>query len=173
MPMINKAGKALPHAYDEAGSMTIKLNTACRACPSQELTDTVNVYAFPVVDLRQEQSLCLRGQPLLLTNSREEAAQKLLWSTGDTTISIYVKHPGEYSLTVSNIWGCATTETVTVLGIQRCSNVFNQRSYIFIIVHNSFSCTVVKRPSLNTHDQLPEVVAGVLIRVTAPLPIIS
>ncbi len=44
-----------------------------------------------------------------------EARQQFLWSNGDTTESITIKHPGQYELTISNQpLGCSSSATIAV-----------------------------------------------------------
>ncbi|WP_350287972.1 SdrD B-like domain-containing protein, partial [uncultured Croceitalea sp.] len=49
------------------------------------------------------------------TTGCAQSPNEFLWSTGETSKSIQVSEPGEYSVTVSN-GDCVTTDTVTVTG---------------------------------------------------------
>lgn len=104
------------HAYDKDGVMPVTLSAQFRACPDTSFTDTVYVYAMPKVYLGPDTVLCLHGAAILLQNLQEQPANAYqLWSTGDTTASIRVLHPGVYNLTVRAApLGCSTTETITV-----------------------------------------------------------
>lgn len=105
------------HAYDSAGTIPVQLTTEFRACPNTAFTDTVYVYAPPLVYLGPDTGMCLGGEPVFLKNLRPEPATiyRYLWNSGDTTASLKVVHPGIYSLTVSNEpLGCSTTETVEI-----------------------------------------------------------
>ncbi len=93
------------------------LSSHFRACPDTSFSDTVYVYAPPKVYLGPDSVLCLHGNALRLQNllERPAAAYQQLWSTGDTTESIRVLHPGVYRLTVqTEPLGCSTTEAITV-----------------------------------------------------------
>lgn len=105
------------HAYDSDGTMWISLNAQFRACPDISHRDSIIVYPLPLVDLGQDDTLCLDGAPLILTNLAPPAVEpcRLRWSTGDTTTSLKVVHPGTYHLQVTAILsGCTGTENITV-----------------------------------------------------------
>lgn len=105
------------HAYDVAGHLPVILSAQFRACPGTSFTDTVYVYDFPKVYLGPDNGLCLNGLPITLQNLAPPPGVSFhnLWSTGDTTTSISIVHPGIYNLTVSNEpLGCSTTESVTI-----------------------------------------------------------
>lgn len=107
----------IDHAFELPGTMSVKLSTMFRACPEVQFTDSVFVYAFPLVDLGSDTTLCLHGPPLLLSNQAPapDAPHEFLWSTGDTTGVLKVVHPGKYSLRVRSLpLGCSTTETIEV-----------------------------------------------------------
>lgn len=106
----------LQHAYDNDGAAEVSLTALFRACPESSYRDTVHVLPFPVVDLGTDQEICLNGQPVVLTNRiPPSAGDRYQWNSGDTTHSFTVRHHGRYSLTVSNAFGCRTTDSVDVL----------------------------------------------------------
>lgn len=103
------------HAYDTNGSYVIRATASFRACPDTADTDTVQVYPFPVVDLGPDTFLCLYGPAIPLGNlAPEPAAYRHWWQTGDTTADIIARTIGTYSLTVTNEYGCATTDSMVV-----------------------------------------------------------
>lgn len=106
------------HAYDRAGRMPVTLTASFRACPDISFTDTIWIHPFPKVYLGTDSFLCLNGEPVYLRNlaENEPGYYKYLWNVnGDTTEIYKVVHPGVYYLSVSNIHGCTTTESVDVL----------------------------------------------------------
>lgn len=103
------------HAYDRNGIMPLQLNTHFRACPDAVSYDTVYVYPYPAVQLPPDSSLCLDGAPIFLKNRADQpAGYAHLWSTGETSQSILIRHPGTYWLKVTSDHGCSTSEYVTV-----------------------------------------------------------
>ncbi|MFA6059091.1 MAG: PKD domain-containing protein [Taibaiella sp.] len=111
------APDSVQHAYDRDGTMWISFNAQFRACPDISYRDSVMVYPLPLVYLGQDDTLCLDGAPVILTNLAPPASESyhLRWSTGDTTTSLKVVHPGTYQLQViANLSGCAGTESITV-----------------------------------------------------------
>lgn len=109
-------GEQPSHAYDVSGVFPVQLSTAFRACPDIIFTDSIYVHPFPVVDLGRDTSICLHGKAVTLYNHATNTGGpfKFEWNTGDTTENIMVKHPGEYSLSLTNDNRCTTTETITV-----------------------------------------------------------
>lgn len=107
--------ETVSHAYDTDGQKNIILTARFRACPDISASDSIRVYPFPLVNLGPDSVICLDGQPVLLHNYQPHFDHyQYLWSTGDTTQSISVVHHGMYDLRVTNAYGCATTERVTV-----------------------------------------------------------
>jgi gliding motility-associated-like protein len=106
----------LQHAYDDHGHMAATLTASFRACPDTSYTDTIKVYAFPLVYLGPDSGICLQGRPLVLQNkaANDPGYYRYLWNTGDTSAALTVVQPGDYSLNLANIHGCSTTETIMV-----------------------------------------------------------
>jgi gliding motility-associated-like protein len=114
--LIQSGNNVAEHAYAEAGIMYLNLTAHFRACPDINYQDSVMVYSYPYLDLGQDSSLCINGHAISLYNHavQEPGAYQYLWSTGEQTSNISVVHPDEYSLTMINEHGCATTAVVTV-----------------------------------------------------------
>ncbi|MDM8161589.1 hypothetical protein QUH73_17370, partial [Labilibaculum sp. K2S] len=76
-------------------------------------TDTVYVgfYANLAIDLGPDQTVC-SGNPVVLNAGISGAAY--LWSTGETTQEIIVYGDGNYSVTVTNSYGCNATDDINV-----------------------------------------------------------
>jgi len=107
---------SVSYVYETPGIYTISLNAAYRACPDKAAETTITVFPYPVVNLGNDTSLCLNGQPIILHNLvSQSAAYSSLWNTGDTTAFLKVVHPGTYSLTVaSRDVVCKTTDEIVV-----------------------------------------------------------
>ncbi len=103
------------YACDRAGMMYIRARAGFRACPDVYYTDSIMVYAFPVVDLGPDTVLCYQGAPVYLQNlAARMGGSTYRWSTGDTASQLKVLHPGQYSLWVTSAAGCATTANIEV-----------------------------------------------------------
>ncbi|WP_165492348.1 SdrD B-like domain-containing protein [Jiulongibacter sediminis] len=94
------------------GSVVLTLTTndpdgsgSCEAATSS-VTLTINgVTIKPTISSDKSPNICLGDSVILTAN---ETATEYLWSTGDTTKSITVKTPGEYTVRVFNSEGCAS-----------------------------------------------------------------
>lgn len=105
------------HAFDQAGTLPVTLTIHPRVCSDTSYTDSITVYPLPDVDLGPDSSICLNGQPVYLKNLRAAPLNpyQQVWSTGDTTETLKVVHPGVYTLSVSTEpLGCMTTQTITI-----------------------------------------------------------
>jgi gliding motility-associated-like protein len=103
------------HAYDSTGIMFVNLTAHFRACPDITTRDSIHVYPLPIIYLGPDTFLCLHGVPITLANVTEvPAGSRYLWSTGDTTQRLEVRHPGQYSLTITSAHNCTATETIEV-----------------------------------------------------------
>ncbi|MCT4602281.1 MAG: hypothetical protein N4A59_05120, partial [Marinifilum sp.] len=76
-------------------------------------SDTVHVgfYANLAIDLGPDRTVCT-GEPVVLDAGISGATY--LWSTGETTQEIIVYSAGNYSVTVTNSYGCNATDDVNV-----------------------------------------------------------
>jgi gliding motility-associated-like protein len=103
------------HAYDSTGTKLVNLIAHFRACPDISFQDSVLVHPLPFVNLGQDTFLCLNGAPIFLANMAEVSdGSHYLWNTGDTAQRLEIRHHGQYSLTVTSAYDCATTETIEV-----------------------------------------------------------
>ncbi len=90
---------ALP--FDQAGTFPVMLTSVSRACPDTTFTDSIQVYPLPLADLGPDTALCLNGPAIRLYNAEQAVAgSRYTWSTGDTSATIQVKHPGTYRLSI-------------------------------------------------------------------------
>lgn len=103
------------HGYDQSGAYSVIATVDYPVCPSTSDTLLITVYDLPQVNLGNDSVLCLQGEPILLKNLADNPSPltEYLWSTGDTTTTLSVVHPGTYSLTAT-ISDCSTTESVTI-----------------------------------------------------------
>lgn len=103
------------HSYETPGIYTVSLQNNYRVCPDTATTFQVKVKDVPYINIGQDSSLCLDGNPLILTDVTNEnnPAASWLWNTGETTPSITVLHPGHYwaKVTIDN---CSTKDDVTI-----------------------------------------------------------
>jgi len=70
---------------------------------------SVEHYPSPTIDLGGDQEVTL---PYTIESGVSDV--DYLWSTGATSPSITVDNPGEYWLTVTNSYGCETSDTITL-----------------------------------------------------------
>jgi gliding motility-associated-like protein len=113
--VLTTGNKALQHAFDSSGIMSVSLTVYFRACPEISFTDTVTVYPYPRVDLGPDTFLCLNGPAMPVANRVSgNAGDRFLWNTGDISAQIAIRHPGVYSLTVTNDNGCEQTDSIDV-----------------------------------------------------------
>lgn len=105
------------YAFDQPGIIPLSIKSHYEACPPVEYTDTLNVYPLPVVVLHNDTQLCLDGKPIVLSNlyqGQPDTLYQYEWNTGNTEKELKVKYPGVYTLTVTNEYGCTSTESVTI-----------------------------------------------------------
>ncbi|KAA5533319.1 PKD domain-containing protein [Taibaiella lutea] len=106
---------ATTHRYENSGIYWITADADFGACGISHDTDSVIVTALPLVNLGPDSVLCLDGTALTVAdlNNASDPGMQWQWSTGATTPSIQIVHPGIYSLTATKN-DCATTETIEV-----------------------------------------------------------
>lgn len=82
---------------------TVKVHHNTTECDNEASVE-INVHALPVVSIKSDKTEICEGDFMTLTASAD--FKSYLWSTGETTKSIKVTTPGEYTLTVTNNNGC-------------------------------------------------------------------
>jgi gliding motility-associated-like protein len=105
----------ITHAYDVPGVYTVTATANYRACESVTDSKQVTIKAMPVLNLGPDSSLCLDGKAVLIADNINNANPKAtwIWSTGETTPSITVRHDGTYTGTVT-INQCSTSDVIYV-----------------------------------------------------------
>lgn len=103
------------HAYDTAGTFKVVLTAAYRNCPDETYTKDVVIKPYPFINLGRDTFLCPNGKALYIGDSKNasNAGASWLWNTGETTSSIFVRHPGIYTAKVK-VNGCENSDSVEV-----------------------------------------------------------
>lgn len=95
-----------------SGKYIVSVTDTANQCSN---TDTVTVNVLPIPQYTvlpaNPVNVCF-GQPVTLTATPGFTAYQ--WSTGDTLSTLYVTTSGNYSITVTNNYGCTTTSVTSV-----------------------------------------------------------
>lgn len=103
----------VPYAFDVPGNTLISLTAVFRACPDIVVSDSVFVAPLPQVYLGADMALCFEGTAFSLSNlAGGHAGDRYLWNTGAATPDIVATKPGRYVLQVTNVYGCAQSESI-------------------------------------------------------------
>lgn len=114
LPTLTPYHYQFTHAYETDGVYYFNYSGKAPGCTLRERNDSIIIYPMPKVDLGSDTSICLYGAPILLANKFERLGnESYLWQNGDTALTIYAKHHGQFSLTVNNGF-CSTTNTITI-----------------------------------------------------------
>jgi len=101
-------------SYDQEGIFDITVQTAYRACPDASATRKVYVRSLPVVNLGSDTTLCLNDAPIYLTSAVTlSPGAHWNWSTGDTTATLKIVHPGIYRVT-AELNGCKGSDEIAI-----------------------------------------------------------
>jgi gliding motility-associated-like protein len=104
------------YAADTPGAINIVMTAIYRACRDTSFSSVINVFPYPLVNLGPDDSICLNGEAVVLFNhTTSPDSCRLLWSTGDSSASLRVRHPGIYSLTIISKEGCISADSIEVL----------------------------------------------------------
>jgi gliding motility-associated-like protein len=104
-------GQLLPAILvDSAGIYSITV-TNTDGCPGSD-TLVITEVAGPVLNLADSTSICSGDNT---TIGIPDIYESYLWNTSDTTSSIPVSQPGDYTLSVTDINGCQTSEAINVV----------------------------------------------------------
>ncbi|MEN9338727.1 MAG: hypothetical protein RIQ62_39 [Bacteroidota bacterium] len=104
------------HTWDTPGTKTVTLIGNYLVCPSDSVSQTVSVDAYPVVNLGPDSSICPGlTSSILLANLNNTGSLSNLWSTGATSNAISVNAPGYYWLQETSPNGeCKTTDSIWI-----------------------------------------------------------
>ncbi len=104
------------HAFDMSGNFTVNLTATFRQCPPISINKNVQVFDHPTVNIGPDTSICPNSPPIQLANlAYDTGALSYLWSNGDKTSTTLAREPGVYWLTLSNVGGCSSTDSIAVL----------------------------------------------------------
>lgn len=106
---------AIQHAYEEAGTYSVKVIAAYRACEDLLQEDSMYVYPLPYVYIGPDTGICPNSTPILLRNMQQSVAgDRYQWSTGDAAETLTITHDGIYSLYVASKNGCTAKDEIVV-----------------------------------------------------------
>jgi|GEM_PF-510365 len=105
----------ISHTYDVYGNFAVKLSGNYRACPNVDSTVNIHVRPYPSINIGPDTTLCPNGPGIVIGDyqNQNNAAASWLWSTGDSTALITVRHPGVYTARVTED-GCSTADSVEI-----------------------------------------------------------
>ncbi|MES2487560.1 MAG: T9SS type B sorting domain-containing protein [Bacteroidota bacterium] len=83
----------------------------------------IQVSVKPVIDMAESAVICDNLGFVMLTASA--GYDSYVWSTGETTPSIVVTEPGEYSVTVRKDYGIGFCETPAIINVERSASAEN------------------------------------------------
>jgi len=106
-------GDNLQHAFDKGGTFVITMHGHSIACGVLDWSDTVFVDDYAKVYLGEDTAMCPNGSPIVLQDLFANPAKKYVWSTGDTTASLLVRHHGMYAVTAT-VGACSSTDSINV-----------------------------------------------------------
>ncbi len=107
-------GQTVTHTYTQLGVQypSLILQDPAGLC-SNTVRDTIVIHPRPQAPDLEDDEMCTGDSLLLLTN---EFGAQVLWSTGDTTASIWVRAGGTYEVTLTfPETGCARSKEVAIL----------------------------------------------------------
>ncbi|MCK5400241.1 MAG: T9SS type B sorting domain-containing protein [Flavobacteriaceae bacterium] len=113
-PLPNSYINTMP--YSHTIYVRVENDNACFGINQVQLT----VFELPDIEIEDEALYCLNFFPQTITLTGGiikdlPGNYSYLWSTGETTSEIEINQPGSYSVTVTNVNGCAKDRTITVL----------------------------------------------------------
>ncbi|MCE3074599.1 T9SS type B sorting domain-containing protein [Chryseobacterium gwangjuense] len=117
--------------YMGLNAIFVKVSTPDGCFKIVRLSLTLN--PKPQLDLPEKIDFCKGKSIILDAGSNYES---YLWNTGATTQTITVSTPGNYSVTVTNIWGCQDTDNTlvsyTILPVIVSVNITNNTATIIL-----------------------------------------
>lgn len=103
------------HTFDSSSTYTVRLTGEYRACPNDTTDMTVQVMPYPRINLGPDTTMCPNGPGIAIGdyNNQSNLGAKWIWSTGDSTAVITVRHPGIYTARVTE-GGCSSSDSIEV-----------------------------------------------------------
>jgi len=106
---LNSSQSSGTHVFSSPGKYTVTVH-AVYICGDTTMTTTVNIYAFPVVNLGGTITVCTASSLVL---DAKNPGMQYEWSTGAVTQQITVNTSGKYYVIVDNN-GCGAVDTAYV-----------------------------------------------------------
>lgn len=100
------------HIYDEVGSYEVTLIVSNETNCVDTMIYNLTVIEGPELDLGPDRTLCNREETEIIPLVHS-GGNSYLWSTGETSQSIFVDEPQQLILSLSN--GCTVTDTLNIL----------------------------------------------------------
>jgi gliding motility-associated-like protein len=106
---------SVQHSYEHPGTYTVQFTARYRLCPDTSAWASLLVKPHPVVNLGPDTSICPGAAILDIRDQLPRDGNGIArhWSTGDTGVSIAVRHPDVFSLEVT-MDGCSGSDTIVV-----------------------------------------------------------
>lgn len=103
------------HAFSSPGTYNVSGTAIYDVCIGQNVTQEIQVYAAPYVNLGNDTSICAGSNAIVLRDRNGQAGGPVswLWSTGAHTAAIAITAPGTYYVQ-GEMNGCTATDTILV-----------------------------------------------------------
>jgi gliding motility-associated-like protein len=102
------------HAYAQAGTYTIDLQSANLVCPATTSSIVVTVENLPAVNIGSDTSYCSGyNSPIILSNQSQTGGD-YFWNTGGASNTISAATPGAYWLRVVSSNGCVGSDSMVI-----------------------------------------------------------
>lgn len=112
--------------YEAINGETIYVRVENNSTECYDITSfEIAVHPKPIVDIGS-QVICLEDLPLMVSASTNQVGDSYVWSTNETTPEIEITEIGTYSVTVTSILGCETTDTFVVSESEAASIVITE-----------------------------------------------
>ena len=99
------------HIFTAPGTFQVQL-IRYFATYSDTVVQAVNIHSLPVIDLGSQLILLCENSDTILTASG--GFESYLWQNGSVTSSITVSLPGNYSVTVTDDFGCTNSDDIDI-----------------------------------------------------------
>ncbi len=86
---------------------------------------SATVLRKPYVDI-ENQVICLDNLPLVVSAETNISSDSYAWSTNETTSTIEIDQIGDYSVTVTSVFGCSTTSSFSVIQSEAATIEFTE-----------------------------------------------